>query len=210
MSEEGPPKLRSELAERSLKKANERLCRSTHHKNPVIWYGYNAYMVHNYAYMIKVAEIRESESYAETTQAAKWREAREEEMHALPENETLNLVGLPKGIKTIGCRWVYKVKCNVDNSSNKEKAQLVAKGYTQMYDIDYDESFTPITKMTMVRMVLAGTKESHLQKNVKLCLGSGMTCDATRFRQVVGSLIYLTITRSDFSYPVGLVSQCMS
>ena len=39
---------------------------------------------------------------------------------------------------------------------------------------------------------------------------SGMTCDAKRFLQIVGSLMYLTITRPDLSYPTGLISQFMS
>ena len=49
-----------------------------------------------------------------------------------------------------------------------------------------------------------------LDRNPKLRLDSGMTCDPTRFRHIAGSLIYLTITRPDFSYLVGLISQFMS
>ena len=53
----------------------------------------------------------------------------EEEMHALAENETSDLVDAPKGIKLIGCRWVYKVMYNTDGSVNRYKARLVAKDY---------------------------------------------------------------------------------
>ena len=49
-----------------------------------------------------------------------------------------------------------------------------------------------------------------LDKNMKLRRDSGEACDPTRFRQIVGSTIYLTITRSDLSYPVFLISQFMS
>ena len=45
---------------------------------------------------------------------------------------------------------------------------------------------------------------------MKLCLDSGKVCDPTRFRQIVGSLIYLTITRPDLSYPVEVISQFMA
>ena len=55
----------------------------------------------------------------------------EEEMHALAENETWDLVDAPKGVKPIKCRWVYKVKYNTDGSVNRYKARLVAKGYAQ-------------------------------------------------------------------------------
>ena len=46
-----------------------------------------------------------------------------------------------------------------------------------------------------------------LDKNVKLRQDLGKACDLTRFRHIVRNLIYLTITRTDLSYPVGLISQ---
>ena len=51
-------------------------------------FGYNEYMAHHYAYMTRVAEVRETESYAEVAKDTNWRVAMEEEMHALAENET--------------------------------------------------------------------------------------------------------------------------
>jgi hypothetical protein len=48
---------------------------------------YNEYMAHHYAYMARVAEVREPESYKEAAEDANWRTAMEEEMHALAENE---------------------------------------------------------------------------------------------------------------------------
>ena len=53
----------------------------------------------------------------------------EEEMHTLAENETWELVDTPKGVKLIGCKWVYKVNYNIDSFVNQYKARLVAKGY---------------------------------------------------------------------------------
>ena len=49
-----------------------------------------------------------------------------------------------------------------------------------------------------------------LDRTVKLRPDSGKVCNPTRFRQIVGSLIYLTITRPDLSYPVGVISQFMA
>ena len=62
--------------------------------------------------------------------------------------------------KAIGCRWIYKVKHNVDGSVNRLKARLIAKGYAQTHDIDYEETFAPVAKMTTVRtvIVVAATK----------------------------------------------------
>ena len=98
--------------------------------------------------------MHEPESYAEAAKDANWRAAMEEEMRALTSNETWDLVDAPKGVKPIGCRWVYKVKYNTDGSVNRYKARLVAKGYAQKHDVDYDETFAPVAKMTTVRVLL--------------------------------------------------------
>ena len=123
-------------------------------------FGYNEYMAHHYAYMTRVAEVREPESYAEAAKDANWRAAMEEEMHALAENETWDLVDAPKGVKPIGCRWVYKVKYNTDGSVNRYKARLVAKVYAQKHDIDYNETFASVR----VLLVVATAKGWHLHK----------------------------------------------
>ena len=76
-------------------------------------------MAHHYAYMAKVAEVRELESYAEEAKDTNRRVVAEEEIHALAENETWDLVDASKVVKSIGCRWVYKVKYNIDGSVNR-------------------------------------------------------------------------------------------
>ena len=58
-----------------------------------------------------------------------WRSAMLEEMDALTDNLTWDLVHLPAGKKAIGCRWVFIVKVNPDGSIARFKARLIAKGY---------------------------------------------------------------------------------
>ena len=93
-------------AEKASTSANEQLRRSTHHKNPVVRFGYNEYMAHHYAYMTCVAEVREPESYAEAARDANWHAPMDVEMHALEEYETWDLVDAPKGVKPIECKHV--------------------------------------------------------------------------------------------------------
>jgi len=76
-------------------------------------------------------------------------------MDALDTNVTWELVILPKDKKAIGCKWVYKVKHNANGSMNRYKTRLVAKGYAQTYGIDYEETYSPIAKMTTVRAIIA-------------------------------------------------------
>ena len=84
-----------------------------------------------------------------------WRAAMEKEMEALIKNKTWEKHILPKGKKPVGCRWVFTIKRRADGSIERYKARLVAKGYTQTYGIDYDETFSPVAKMSTMRVLLS-------------------------------------------------------
>ncbi|KAI5344236.1 hypothetical protein L3X38_012113 [Prunus dulcis] len=78
-------------------------------------------------------------------------------MKDLEKNQTYILEILPPGKRTVGCRWVFTIKHNVDGSVERYKAKLVAKGYTQTYDNDYKETFTPVAKLNTVKVLLTLT-----------------------------------------------------
>lgn len=73
-----------------------------------------------------------------------------DELQALDETHTWDLVDLPLNKKVVGCKWVYKIKTRSDGSVERYKAQLVAKGYTPEYGIDYEETFAPVSRLTSV------------------------------------------------------------
>ena len=67
-----------------------------------------------------------------------------EEMQALSKNETWDLVPSSPHQKAINCRWIFKVKYNVDGFVNRYKPRLIAKGYAQTQGVDYEETFSPV------------------------------------------------------------------
>ncbi|GLR00174.1 hypothetical protein GCM10007863_45950 [Dyella mobilis] len=85
----------------------------------------------------------------------KWAQAMNDEMEALQKNSTWEMTSLPKGKRTVGCRWVYTVKLKADGTIERYKARLVAKGYTQTYGIDYGETFAPVAKFKTIRVLLS-------------------------------------------------------
>ena len=84
-----------------------------------------------------------------------WRKAINEKMQALGKNETWDIVELPKGKKTVGCKWVFTIKYKADGTIERHKARLVAKGFTQTYGIDYQEIFAQVEKMNTIRIILS-------------------------------------------------------
>ncbi|KAK9140604.1 hypothetical protein Scep_010285 [Stephania cephalantha] len=69
-------------------------------------------------------------------EANKWLSAMNSEMQSMYDNQVWNLVDLPKGGKTIGCKWVFKKKTDMDGNVHTYKAWLVAKGFRQTQGVD--------------------------------------------------------------------------
>lgn len=92
-----------------------------------------------------------------------WEAAMKEEYQSLLENSTWTIEQLPEGKKPIKCRWVFAVKRDTNGDIIRYKARVVAKGYSQVKGIDYQETFAPVVKYTSIRMLLAIAAHANLK-----------------------------------------------
>ena len=79
----------------------------------------------------------------------------EEEIFSLDKNETWEKCELRRRKKTVGCRWVYTFKYLADGTIERYKERLVAQGYTQTYRVDYSETFSPVAKIDIIRVLFS-------------------------------------------------------
>ena len=86
---------------------------------------------------------------------AKWMDAMDKEMDSLHMNDVWDLVKLPKDRKTVGSKWVFKLKVGPDGLVERHKARLVAQGFSQKQGLDYDETFSPVVRFESLRTVIA-------------------------------------------------------
>src|SRR5437762_11585033 len=81
-----------------------------------------------------------------------WKVAIQEEYNSLINNKTWSLVTPPPDANIVESRWAFDVK---DESPPHYKARFVAKGYSQRYGIDYEETYTPVVKPETLRVLFA-------------------------------------------------------
>lgn len=84
----------------------------------------------------------------------RWKEDVNVELHAMEENGTWTVVSLPPGKNFVGCKWVLTIKFNADGTMERYKGRLVAKGFIQQEGVDYNETFSPVIKLTSVKLML--------------------------------------------------------
>jgi hypothetical protein len=84
-----------------------------------------------------------------------WKKAMDRELGTLEKAGTWFNVPRPPDKNIVGSKWVYRIKHNADGSVDKYKARLVARGFTQIYGVDYFTTFSPVAKLSSFRTILA-------------------------------------------------------
>lgn len=104
-----------------------------------------------------VAELKKREDWQ------RWKEAITEEMESLEKNKTWVLTSLPNGRTVIDSKWVFKIKRNEVGAVDRYKARLVARGFNQRRGFDYEDTYSPVAKLTTLRVVLAVANFGDMQ-----------------------------------------------
>ena len=101
---------------------------------------------HHFTMVVESAPVLVPKQYCNILKIDKkeqeqWNSAMKEEVKSLHERKVWGLIDLPKGCQPIKGRWVYAVKSN-----GCKKAQFVTKGFTQVFKIDYENTFLPVAR----------------------------------------------------------------
>ncbi|GJV36390.1 retrotransposon protein, putative, ty1-copia subclass [Tanacetum coccineum] len=105
-----------------------------------------------------IGDLNEPTSYKAAmldSESNKWIDAMNAEIQSMMDNMVWVLVDLPSGCKTVGSKWIFKKKTDMDGIVHTYKACLVAKGYTQLYGVDYEETFSPIADIRAIRILIS-------------------------------------------------------
>ncbi|KAK0607836.1 hypothetical protein LWI29_021318 [Acer saccharum] len=84
-----------------------------------------------------------------------WVGAMQDELNQFERNEVWSLVPRPKDINVIGTKWVFRNKTDESGKIVRNKAILVAQGYTQVEGVDFDETFAPVARLESIRLLLS-------------------------------------------------------
>ena len=131
----------------------------------------------------------ESKKVDEALQDVDWVNSMHEELHQFVRNDVWELVPRPKGVNVIGTKWIFKNKSNEHGIVIINKLRLVARGYTQVEGIDFDETFASVARLESIRILLAIA--SHLnfklyQMDVKSAFLNGMLQEEVYVEQSKG------------------------
>nr|GEX06501.1 copia protein [Tanacetum cinerariifolium] len=84
-----------------------------------------------------------------------WIVAMQEDLNQFIANDVWELVPQPRNMTIIGTKWVFRNMLDENGIVSRNKARLVAQGYNQQEGIDYDETYAPVARLELIRILLA-------------------------------------------------------
>lgn len=106
------------------------------------------------AFINAITKIKEPQKHSDALLDKLCRDAMGDEIGSQERTFTWSVCPLPSSKTLIGCKWIFKVKYNPDGIVERFKARLVAQGYTQEEGVDYKETFSPVVKLSTVRILI--------------------------------------------------------
>ncbi|GJX26619.1 retrovirus-related pol polyprotein from transposon TNT 1-94 [Tanacetum coccineum] len=144
----------------------------------------------------------------------------QEELNQFVANDVWELVPKPRNMTIIGTKWVFRNKLDENGVVSQNKARLVAQGYNQQEDIDYDKTYALVARLESIMILLAyacALDFKQFQMEVKSAFLNGFineekdeeceSVDSTKYRGMIGSLLYLTASRPDIMFSVCLCAR---
>nr|XP_016504819.1 PREDICTED: uncharacterized mitochondrial protein AtMg00820-like [Nicotiana tabacum] len=92
----------------------------------------------------------EPKKIEEALKDSSWLQAMQEELDQFDKNQVWKLLPKPENAPVIGTKWVFRNKLNKDGKVVRDKARLVAEGYTQQEGVDNDETFAPVARLESI------------------------------------------------------------
>ena len=99
--------------------------------------------------------VTEPYSFEEAVEDPAWVDAMVEEYDSIVRNCAWEIVPRSEGKSVVGLRWIYKVRHAADGSIEKQKGRFVARGFSQIEGIDYEETFAPVARYSSIRTILS-------------------------------------------------------
>jgi hypothetical protein len=118
-----------------------------------------------------------------------WVNAMHEELENFERNQVWTLVDPPRDVNVIGTKWVFKNKKGEDGEVMRNKAHLVAQGYSQVEGLDFGETFAPVARLEAIRILLAFAASRGFklyQMDVKSAFLNGVIQEEVYVRQPPG------------------------
>jgi hypothetical protein len=92
----------------------------------------------------------EPSSYESIARHKVWQEAMMKEYASIMKNDVWEVVLRPENKRVVGSKWIYKVNHATDGRMDKYKSHIMDKAFSQQEGFDYEETFAPVARYSLI------------------------------------------------------------